>query len=78
MHCFVSHLHEFRESHGDFNIYNQQGMEKLNDIITVDYFRKSSKNWLKKILGTNNEQVQQDRKITTNCKMKSQKNSIYS
>jgi hypothetical protein len=45
MHCFVSHLHEFREIHGDFNIYNQQGLEKLNDRTTTDYFRSTNRTW---------------------------------
>ena len=43
MHCFVSHLPEFREIHGDFNIFNQQGLEKLNDYTTSQYFSSTNK-----------------------------------
>jgi hypothetical protein len=47
VHCFVSHSHEFRELHGDFNLFNQQGLEKLNDKTTMDYFRSTNRAWFK-------------------------------
>ncbi len=44
LHCFVSHLSEFRKLHGNFNIFNQQGIEKLNDITTQQFMRNRSTN----------------------------------
>ena len=43
LHCFVCHLHEFRSLHGNFNLFNMQGLEKLNDITSEQVF-KSTKN----------------------------------
>ena len=40
LHCFICHLHEFRKLHGDFNLFNQQGLEKLNDITSEQVFLK--------------------------------------
>jgi hypothetical protein len=58
MHCFVSHLHEFRELYGDFNKYNQEGLEKLNDLTTMDYFRSTNRIWQKMPNAQNNFLVQ--------------------
>lgn len=43
IHCFVCHMHEFRKLHGNFNLFNQQGLEKLNDITTEQVFRGSNR-----------------------------------
>lgn len=43
VHAFVFHLHEMIEIHGDINLFNMQGMEKLNDITTQQYFRSCNK-----------------------------------
>ena len=42
MHVFMNHLSESLEMHGNLNKFNQQAMEKLNDTITVLYFRSSN------------------------------------
>ena len=55
MHLFVNHLHEFIELHGDVNIYSQQGLEKLNDMTTSQFFRSTNKkNFLKQLLEKRN------------------------
>ena len=43
MHIFVFHVHELNRLHGNINIFNQEGHEKFNDIISKDYFRSSNK-----------------------------------
>jgi hypothetical protein len=43
IHIFVCHLHEFQELYGNVNLFNQQGVEKLNDLITIDYFKSTNK-----------------------------------
>jgi hypothetical protein len=43
IHAFAFHLHEMIQIHGDVNLFNQQGMEKLNDLTTQQYFRSSNK-----------------------------------
>jgi hypothetical protein len=46
IHIFVCHLHEFQELYGNVNLLNQQGEEKLNDLITIiskDYFKSTNK-----------------------------------
>ena len=43
IHIFCSHLHEFQELYGNVNLFNQQGLEKLNDLTTIDFFRSSNK-----------------------------------
>ncbi len=45
----MHHLHEFVELYGDVNLFNQQGLEKLNDQTTTQFFRGTNK---KKILET--------------------------
>ena len=43
MHAFVSHLHEFVHLYKDINAFNCQGLEKLNDISTGQYFKGTNK-----------------------------------
>ncbi len=52
IHVFGNHLHTLYELHGNVNFYNQQGVEKLNNLITLSYFRCSNrkKDYLKQIL----------------------------
>ena len=44
LHILVAHLHEFKMIHGSVNNFNQQGLEKLNDRTTMEYFRATNKN----------------------------------
>jgi hypothetical protein len=44
MHLFASHLCFFVESYGDVNLFNMQGLEKLNDFTTGQFFRATNKN----------------------------------
>ena len=43
LHCFVCHMHEFRLLHQDFNLFNQQGLEKLNDITSEQVFKGTNR-----------------------------------
>lgn len=43
MHAFVAHLHEFVRLYKDINAFNCQGLEKLNDISTGQYFKGTNK-----------------------------------
>ena len=43
LHCFVCHLHEFRLLHQDFNLFNQQGLEKLNDLTSEQVFKATNR-----------------------------------
>lgn len=43
MHAFVSHLHEFVHLYKDINAFNCQGLEKLNDLSTGQYFKGTNK-----------------------------------
>ena len=43
IHSFVFHIPEFIKLHGDVNLFNLQGLEKLNDISTQNYHRSSNK-----------------------------------
>jgi hypothetical protein len=43
MHAFVFHLHEFVRLYRDINAFNCQGLEKLNDISTGQYFKSTNK-----------------------------------
>jgi hypothetical protein len=43
IHIFVCNLNEFQELNGNVNLFNQQGVEKLNDLITIDYFKSTKK-----------------------------------
>ena len=43
IHVFVFHLPEFILKHGHVNLYNMQGLEKLNDLLTKIYHFASNK-----------------------------------
>lgn len=43
MHAFVHHFHQFIDLHGDINMYNEQGIEKLNDLTTSQFYRNTNK-----------------------------------
>ena len=42
LHCFICHMHQFRFIHGDFNLFNIQGLEKLNDITSEQVFKSKN------------------------------------
>jgi len=42
MHALVAHLHEFLQSHGAIVPFTQQGLEKLNDVFTQQYFQSTN------------------------------------
>ena len=42
MHLLVSHIPQFLEMHGTLAPFSQQGLEKLNDNLTKDYFRSTN------------------------------------
>jgi len=42
LHCFICHMHQFRFIHGDFNLFNMQGLEKLNDITSEQVFKSTN------------------------------------
>ena len=43
IHAFVSHLHEFVELYKDINAFNLQGLERLNEMTTSQYFKGTNK-----------------------------------
>ena len=43
MHIFVAHIHEFKKIHSIINAFNFQGLEKLNDLTTSQFFRATNK-----------------------------------
>ena len=43
MHAFVQHLHEFVFLYKDINAFNCQGLEKLNDITTAQFFSSTNR-----------------------------------
>ena len=43
MHLFVSHMCYLVKLHGDVDVFNIQGLEKLNDQTSTEYFRASNK-----------------------------------
>ena len=43
IHAFVCHLHEFVELYGDINAFNLQGLERLNEMTTGQYFKSTNK-----------------------------------
>jgi hypothetical protein len=52
---FVHHLHEFVELYGNVKVFNQQGLEKLNDQTTTQFFRGTNrKEFLKQLLNKRN------------------------
>ena len=42
IHLLTSHIPEMLELHGSLADFTQQGVEKLNDIITQDYFKSTN------------------------------------
>ena len=42
MHALVAHLHEFLQIHGAIVPFTQQGLEKLNDVFTQQYFQSTN------------------------------------
>ena len=42
MHILVSHIPQFIKFYGSLACFSQQGLEKLNDEITKDYFRSTN------------------------------------
>lgn len=47
IHIFSAHLHQIIQSHLDLDIYNTEGLEKLNDIIKCAYKHASNRNKVK-------------------------------
>ena len=43
IHIFSSHLHEFIDLHGNINLFNCEGLEKLNDYSTLEFYRATNK-----------------------------------
>ena len=41
IHCLGMHVSQFLDLHGNIILFTQQGLEKLNDMITI-HFRRSS------------------------------------
>ena len=56
IHAFVAHLHEFVFLYKDINAFNLQGLEKLNDMTTYQYFKGTNKrdNYLMQIMKKRN------------------------
>jgi hypothetical protein len=52
LHSMVHHLPEMHKKYGNLNYFSAQGLEKLNDFSTSDFFRSTnkSKEFLKQIL----------------------------
>lgn len=48
MHILVYHLSEFIKLHKNIDLFTCQGMEKLNDILTISYHRSNNKHFRKK------------------------------
>ena len=42
MHCFGNHLHEFAKLYGDVNMFNVEGLEKLNHLTHSHVFRATN------------------------------------
>jgi len=42
-HLFVGHLAQFIQTYGDVDVYNIQGLEKLNDLTTKQYHRATNR-----------------------------------
>ena len=43
MHLVISHMWFYVQLHGDVDIFNIQGLEKLNDFTSTEYFRATNK-----------------------------------
>lgn len=55
IHGFVHHFHEFINLHGNVNLFNEQALEKLNDITTSQFFRSTNKkNYVKQLINIRN------------------------
>lgn len=56
IHSFVFHLPEFIKIHGNINLFNLQGLEKLNDLTTIAFQRSSNKRktYLKQLIDKRN------------------------
>lgn len=58
MHAFVYHVPEFMRVYKNLDLFNLQGLEKLNDISTLIYHRstnkKNNKNFLKQMFEKQN------------------------
>ena len=59
IHAFVYHIPELLEKHKSVNLYNVQGLEKLNDITTEYYYTSTNRNnvdnqFLKQMLNKRN------------------------
>ncbi|CAF1643698.1 unnamed protein product, partial [Didymodactylos carnosus] len=52
IHILASHIAEFYQKYDDLNKYSLQGVEKMNDVLTIDYFRSTNKKgkYLKQII----------------------------
>ena len=48
LHIFAAHIHEFKQIHNEINSFNCQGLEKLNDLTTSQFFRATNKRIMKK------------------------------
>jgi hypothetical protein len=44
IHVFVHHVPDFLEIYDNLNIFNTQGLEKLNDLTTIDFHSSTNKN----------------------------------
>ena len=42
MHILITHIPEFLDMYGTIIAFSQQGLEKLNDEVTQDYFRSTN------------------------------------
>ena len=43
IHVFVYHLHEFVQLYGNINLFNLQGLEKKNDIVTTQFHHTTNR-----------------------------------
>ncbi|RNA25354.1 hypothetical protein BpHYR1_016150 [Brachionus plicatilis] len=50
IHAFCSHLHQFQRLNGYINLFNLQGLEKLNDETTSEYFKATNKKTIDQLL----------------------------
>ena len=55
IHALVHHFYQFIDLHGDINIFNEQGIEKLNDLTTSQFYRSTNKkNFIKQLINLRN------------------------
>lgn len=43
IHIFSFHLHELIRLHGNINLFNQEGLERMNSLLTFNYFSSTNK-----------------------------------